>query len=123
MDIISIVNAMQPRTISRLALHATDFPNGESGIPFMSAFVQLFPNATLPDPVAVTAYEPTYNATIAALQSSHKANIDLPDLATQVANLTAALVSSGTIKANDLPIETLAAVNNKLAAIGAAEIS
>lgn len=64
MDIMSIVNAMQPQTISRLALNAADFPNNEASIPFMGVFVQLFQGAILPSPSAVVAYQATYEASI-----------------------------------------------------------
>lgn len=62
MDIMEIVNTMQPDTISKLALNAADFPDDGASTPFMGVFVQLFAGATLPDPAAVTAYELTYNA-------------------------------------------------------------
>ena len=68
MDILDIVNTMQPGTISKLAAHASDFPNSEPSIPFMGFFVQLFPNAVLPDPAAVTAYAATYQAAALAAQ-------------------------------------------------------
>lgn len=111
MDIMAIVNAMQPETISKLALHATDFPNGESSIPFMGVFVQLFTNKSLPTPAAVTAYEPTYDAAIAAAQA---AAIALPDIPTQIANLTAAVVALG----GTVPAAQITAANATLTAIG-----
>ncbi len=87
MDIISVVNTMQPDTIARLALDQQHLPNG---VPFMGAFVILFPGAVLPDPAAVSAYEPTYLAGIAAQQQNKT-----PDLVTQVANLTQAVAALG----------------------------
>lgn len=100
MDIISIVNTIQPNTIKRFALKQQDFSNGESGVPFMGGFAQLFNGATLPDPAAVTAYiipvpvPPT------------------PDLATQ---LTAALIAKGILTADDIDPKTLTTVDETLA--------
>lgn len=73
MDIINIVNAMQPNTISCFALNQGDFPNGGTGTPFMGGYVQLFPGATLPSEASVTAYEPTYTAALTALQLAQAA--------------------------------------------------
>ncbi len=101
MDIIRIVNLMQPNTISKFALKATDFPNGETGVPYMGGFAQLFPNAVLPDPVAVTAY--VMPAAAAAI----------PDLATQLAT---ALIAKGTITADDLNPKTVDTINATLIA-------
>lgn len=64
MDIMAIVNTMQPNTISKQAYNAEDFPNGEESIQFMGVYVQLYPNAMLPDSGAVIAYENTYNIAI-----------------------------------------------------------
>lgn len=119
MDIISIVNTMQPNTISRFALKATDFPNGGNCIPFMNGFVQLFPNATLPDPAAVIAYESVYNATIASAKISAQALAELPDLPTRLANVEAAIVTLG----GSLPEAQITAANNTLTAIGQSTIS
>jgi len=103
MDIINIVNSMQPRTISKFALKASDFPNGESSVPFMGGFVQLFPNAVLPDPAAVTSYvmPPPLSP--------------IPDLATQLANL---LIAKGTLAKTDINSTTLAQLNATLTATG-----
>lgn len=61
MDIISIVNTMQPNTIAKLALTQDALPDGT---PFMGAYVTLFDGARLPAEADVTAYEPTYTASI-----------------------------------------------------------
>lgn len=99
MDIISIVNTMQPNTIKRFALKAEDFPNGESGIPFMGGFVQLFDGAKLPNPSDVKTYimpEPLP---------------PVPNLATQLA---AALLAKGVIEKSDIDSQTLSAVNDAM---------
>lgn len=110
---------MQPGTIAKLALKATDFPNGEPSLPFMGAFVQLFPGAKLPAEAAVSAYQPTYDASIAAQQAAAQAKAAIPDLATQLA---AALVAKGTINKTDIDPGTLTAINAKLQAGGKAII-
>ena len=62
MDIIQIVNHYWPNTIARLALTQNALPNG---IPFMGAFVEVFPGATLPAEADVTAKESDYEAYLA----------------------------------------------------------
>lgn len=119
MDIMAIVNTMQPGTISRLALHAEDFPNGENGLPFMGVFVQLFSNKPLPSPADVSAYQVTYDAAVAAARTAQMAKDALPDTATQIANLTAAVVALG----GDLPEAQITAANATLVAIGEQSIS
>lgn len=116
MDILAIVNTMQPGTISKLALAREDFPNDESvsAIPFMGAFVQLFPNGVLPNQADVIAYEPIYNALIAQQEADAQTLASLPDLHSQVAQITAAIVASGIA----LPDEVISAANKKLSAIG-----
>lgn len=103
MDIISIVNSMQPGTIARFALRQSDFPNGQSGIPFMGGFAQLFPGATLPDPASVTTYV------------MPEASPPVPDLATQLA---AALIAANVIPASAIDAATLIQVNATLTASG-----
>lgn len=116
---MAIVNTMQPATIAKLALHAADFPNGEPSIPFMGAFVQLFPNKTLPSPAAVAAYQSTYDSAVAAAQDAQQEKSSLPDIATQIANLTAAVTALG----GALPDAQITAANAILSAIGQQEIS
>lgn len=50
----------------------------------------------------------------AAGASDRAVQAALPDLATQVANLTALLINSGTVEAADLPAAQITAVNAKL---------
>lgn len=73
MDIIMLVNALQPNTIQRLSLVQKFNPDTGQPLytPFMDAFVELFDGATLPDPAAVMAYEANYNAA-QALQASNQ---------------------------------------------------
>jgi len=99
---------MQPNTIQRFALNATDFPNGSTGVPFMGGFVQLFPGAILPDPAAVMAYVIPAPPPL------------VPDLATQLA---AALINNGTLQPTDINAATLASVNTTLQATGQATIA
>lgn len=113
MDIISIVNTMQPNTIARLAKKTEDF-HGEASIPFMGCFVQLFPGAKLPAEDAVNTYQTTYDATLAKQKADTAAKAALPDLATQVAQLTAAVAGNGIA----LPEAVIEAANTKLIAIG-----
>lgn len=117
MDIISIVNTMQPETISALALNEADLPTGPASVQFMGYWVQLFAGQNLPTEAAVTAYEPTYTAAIAAAQTATQAFAALPDIPTQLANLTAALISANVIPTTALPSEQITAVNLKLSAL------
>lgn len=68
----------------------------------------------------------SYDALQAAWPATQAANLSqegLPDLTTQVANLTAALLFANVIPDTALPSAQITAVNNKLTEIGAATIS
>lgn len=67
---INLVNYYWPNTIRKLALNASDFPNGETSIPFLGVFVQLQDGGVLPSEADVTAKESDYAVYITATQSN-----------------------------------------------------
>lgn len=80
MDIISIVNTMQSNTIKKFALSQDDMPEGETGVPFMGGFVQLFDGATLPDSSDVKNYESAYNSAMDNQQFNSKVKMAIISL-------------------------------------------
>ncbi len=118
MDIISIVNHFWPNTIAKLAINASDFPNGETSIPFMGVFVQLFPDAKLPTEDDVRAYGSTYDAMIAQQKIDANAKSALPNDSTLIAHLIDFAVNG-----TPIPDAAIAAANAKLVEIGQPEIA
>lgn len=120
MDIITLVNSMQPNTIVRFGRTNQDWPGDNQPVPFMGGYAELTIGATLPSESSVVAYESVYNAMLEQQNLEAASKEKIPDLATQ---LTAILIANGTISASDLHSETLDQVNVQLEASGISEIS
>ncbi len=119
MDVITLVNSMQPNTIIRFGKSNQDWPGINPPVPFMGGYAELANGAVLPSENAVIAYEPIYNAMLEQANIDAASKEKIPDLATQLATI---LIGKGTISANDLHPETLDEVNVKLEASGVSEI-
>lgn len=120
MDIMTLVNSMQPNTIIRFGRSNKDWPGLNAPVPFLDGYAELALGATLPSENAVIAYESVYNAMLEQANIDASTKEKIPDLATQLASI---LIAKGTIAATDIHPETLDEVNVKLEESGISVIT